>query len=377
MYQSNSRALDFTFPKLHVGKNFYVDFFAFDPASGSMRRKKYMLDGISGISNRRHHGNFLVAELTKKLLSGWNPFVNCEQNRSFTSFDVCCDRYQSTIDRMSREATRRSYTSHLKKIREYNESLPIPIKYIYQYDTLFVSDYLDYSYIDCEYTARTRNNRRGFCFTFAEFLVQKKYIESNPVEKIPVLTEMEKIRKDLSPEQLHRIRDYLSEHDRHYLLACYLLYYCLIRPKEQSFIRIQDISLKNQTIFIPKSVSKNHRDDIVAVNKKVIMLMIDLHIFDSPGNYYLFGRRFRPSQTRYNSKQFNNRWETIRKKLGFSMCYQFYSLKDSGIRDLANLKGVVVARDQARHSDVSTTNKYLQHHGAVVHHCLLDFDGNL
>ena len=42
------------------------------------------------------------------------------------------------------------------------------------------------------------------------------------------------------------------------------------------------------------------------------------------------------------------------------MSYQFYSLKDSGIRDLANAEGIVVARDQARHTDVSVTNKYLK-----------------
>lgn len=36
--------IEFTLPKLHKGKHSYVDFFAFDPARGCMRRKKYMLD---------------------------------------------------------------------------------------------------------------------------------------------------------------------------------------------------------------------------------------------------------------------------------------------------------------------------------------------
>lgn len=38
--------LGYTYPRLHEGKNWFVDFFAFDPATGKMRRKKYMLDGI-------------------------------------------------------------------------------------------------------------------------------------------------------------------------------------------------------------------------------------------------------------------------------------------------------------------------------------------
>ena len=73
--------------------------------------------------------------------------------------------------------------------------------------------------------------------------------------------------------------------------------------------------------------------------------------------------------------QFNKRWQKMRKVLKWDNCYQFYSLKDSGIRDLANAQGVVVARDQARHSDISTTNKYIQKHG--VQKSTLDFDGNI
>ena len=65
----------------------------------------------------------------------------------------------------------------------------------------------------------------------------------------------------------------------------------------------------------------------------------------------------------------------MRKALKWDKCYQFYSLKDSGIRDLANAHGVVVARDQARHSDISTTNRYIQRHG--VQYETLNFEGNL
>ena len=38
----------------------------------------------------------------------------------------------------------------------------------------------------------------------------------------------------------------------------------------------------------------------------------------------------------------------MRKALKWDTCYQFYSLKDSGIRDLANAHGVVVARDESQ-----------------------------
>ena len=43
---SHSEILKFTYPKLHTGDKWYVDFYAFDPADGSMRRKKFHLDNI-------------------------------------------------------------------------------------------------------------------------------------------------------------------------------------------------------------------------------------------------------------------------------------------------------------------------------------------
>ena len=74
---------------------------------------------------------------------------------------------------------------------------------------------------------------------------------------------------------------------------------------------------------------------------------------------------------------FRREWKKMRRALRWSDDYQFYSLKDSGIRDLANAEGIVVARDQARHTDISTTNKYLQGRDMPVHEATKHFEGHL
>lgn len=68
--------------------------------------------------------------------------------------------------------------------------------------------------------------------------------------------------------------------------------------------------------------------------------------------------------------------EKMRQALRWPESYQFYSLKDSGIRDLANAEGVVVARDQAGHSDIAVTNRYLKKDRAVPE-SVKDFEGEL
>lgn len=38
-----SKLVGYTYPKLHKGKEWYVDFYALDPATNTMRRKKYSI----------------------------------------------------------------------------------------------------------------------------------------------------------------------------------------------------------------------------------------------------------------------------------------------------------------------------------------------
>lgn len=88
--------------------------------------------------------------------------------------------------------------------------------------------------------------------------------------------------------------------------------------------------------------------------------MLELGVFKYENDNYLFGRNFLPSSEQAPDDIFNKRWAQVRRELGWPEEIKFYSLKDSGIRDLSNAAGVVTARNQARHTDISTTNKYLQ-----------------
>ena len=88
----------------------------------------------------------------------------------------------------------------------------------------------------------------------------------------------------------------MEKKNRHFLLASYLLFYCFIRPKEMSRLKIQDFNIKNWTIIINGEQSKNRRTAAVTLPVRIVHLMIDLHIFDSPGDYYLFSSKLMPGK---------------------------------------------------------------------------------
>lgn len=372
-----SDVLKFTYPKLHEGKSWYVDFTAYDPATGAMRRKKYMLDSIKKVTARRKRAAELIEALLKQLRSGWSPWVDVNSNRGYTLLANALEKYERSLEQMPKLQTRRSYSSRLKILRDYIDSLILPPCYVYQFSSAFVADFLDWLSFEREVSGRTRNNYRGWCSSLALFFMEREYISSNPVEKVKEVAETDKIRQPLSPDMLSRLRSYLQDKNRMFLLACMMEYYTFIRPTELANIRISDISIAEQSIFISKEFSKNKKDGKVALNDEIIKMMLDVELFRHPGECYIFGAKLLPSTEKASSEIFRREWIKTRNALKWGMEYQFYSLKDSGIRDLANDQGIVVARDQARHSDISTTNKYLQGRDLPVHDGTKHFKGNL
>ena len=379
---SRQNPFSYTLPKLHTGKNWYIDFMCLDPAEGVMRRKKYMLDSIEKITARKRRAADMIALLTARLSSGWNPWAEVESERQYAKFVDVTEQYIRYIDKLRSVGTMKlktayDYQSRLNTLSEYNDTRAYPIIYMYQFDQLFISDFLDYILLDRDSSARTRNNYRTWLSAFCSWLQEKKYMEHNPVERIKSLPEDKKFRKALSKVDLERLHDYLNETNRHFLLACQMEYYTFIRPDELSNIRLRDINITDQKVFVSSAISKNRRDGMVGLNDSIIRLMIELEIFNDDSDCYLFGRDFKPSTKKADSRIFREYFNKVRAFLKFGKEYQFYSLKDSGIRDLANAAGIVVARDQARHTDISTTNKYLVGQDLTVHEETKHFKGGL
>ena len=64
---------EWTYPVLHRGRQWYVDFQAYDPSRGVMRRKKFQLDRYKTRKAKVAMGMELIAALVQKLKAGWNP----------------------------------------------------------------------------------------------------------------------------------------------------------------------------------------------------------------------------------------------------------------------------------------------------------------
>ncbi len=385
MAKNIDEIISYTPAELRVGKETYVSLYAYDPLSNKLKRKRYKLNHIVSPAERKRYGRELCARLNEQLRNGWNPFIEADSGKGYAKFEEAVTdwiRRQERLmrDGVTREATYVEYASKVRNLLKYNRNQRIPIVYIYQMDARFLNDFLDYIYIDRGNTAKTYNNYIRVISVMCKFFLARGYISTDPCAQIKSISRNrlpQKERNVISSADLRKIYEYLSEHNRHFLLACYLEYYCFVRPKELSMLLVGDISYKSRTILIRKEVAKNRKEEITTMPEVVINMLIDLDILSHPDNYYIFSNNFMPGRERRSEKTFRDEWLKMRRKLKLPENYQFYSLKDSGVTDMLerNIPAIAV-RNQARHSSVSVTEIYTQRRERKANDEIAKFEGN-
>ena len=374
MYSKNGREkvselISYTLPQLYTGKEWYVAFMAFDPNMGKLRRKKIKLNFIKCEKARKHKAKELIMKLTLMLVKdGWNPWIEASLSQTELKFEDALNHFDRLQTKLHKDGcleldSFKKHKSDLSVLRRYNETRKRKkVVYAYQFNKEFITDYLDYMYLEKSVSTRTRDNHLAFCRKLSKYFCEKGFLSVRPDESIKSFGKKtyKKKRTVIAANDMDRVIEYLETENKYFLLATYILYYCCVRPKEMALLNLKDISLIKQTLFISAEISKNDKDGYVTIPEKVLNLMVDLEIFNHPDNYYLFSKDFKPGKEKVDPRIFREFWvENVRKKLNLPDNYMFYSLKDTGITNMlrANIDPLTV-RDQARHYSIEMTNTY-------------------
>lgn len=382
-YDGIAAAKQFTMPVLRKNKaGNYIEFNAFDPAVGTMRRKRIKLNTIKGAVKLKQYANNTITRLVEQLSNGWNPWIN-QDTQNLDTFEAVLTQYERYLEKMLsqdniRKETYSGYKSNIKILRHFIAKKK-KITYVYQFDRRFCVDFLDYVFIDRGNGAQTRNNYLNFLRVLSGFMVEKGYSQSRPTEGIAPISKRlySKERKCIPLDVINKIADDCKRNDPYFLLACFILYYGFVRPVEMTRLKICDFNLHAGTLTIPAEASKNKKEQTVTLPKKVLHYAIDLDVFKAPQTDYLFSTKLRPGENPIDPKHFRDHWNNLRKRLGLKREWQFYSLKDTGITAMLkeNIPAIEV-RDQARHSSLAITEIYTDHSG-IANKTLLNLDGAL
>lgn len=105
-----------------------------------------MLDSIDKISVRKKRATELIANISRQLQSGWNPWADTSNSRQYTLFDDVVELYNKYLikyhkSKVFKESTFTDYKKRIRVLSEYNNKRFNPIMYIYQFDKTYASDF--------------------------------------------------------------------------------------------------------------------------------------------------------------------------------------------------------------------------------------------
>lgn len=353
--------LDYRPAHLVKGKNnYYVAYSIVNPESGKLMNRRVKLNYIKSLKQRKEYAEELIKQINSNLSRGWNPFA-VESEDKLILWSEAYSKFMNSEKRQLEEGTIKAATfeDYEQQLRSFFEYLGKDL-FLYKIKKADVNGFLDYLYIEKKRTAYTRNHYLQSIRTFFNFCLKKDWIVENPAAEIENAKPGRKKRKPIPDELLRNIFDYISRNQerKYYLLACWLLYGCFIRPSEICGLKVSNISFRNQTIFIPAEISKNKKAQVVTIPQNIAEYILELRLWEVPTNYYIIAKDLKPGTEKISDKTLRNEWIRIRKEMKLPDCYQFYSLKDTGITAMLKKLDVSQVRDQARHSSIAITDAY-------------------
>ena len=343
-----------------TAKETYVAFYAKNPSTGLLERQRIRLNYIKGKTERKKYGTLMVQEINRKLYAGWNPFVEkCGLSKVVTTVEAV-GLYRNSYRKGLRPDSLRCYESMSESFVRHLSETGQEKKPIFLFSKQDCQRYM--MTVDEKGVAgKTYNNYLRFMGQFFNFLIEKGLVKENHFSAMKTKRVDKKQRKTITVEVRRQIMEYFDKMKMpEFKMICTLTFRCLIRPKEILQLRVRDIDLKRGVIEIPPDVAKNHCARTVAMPPDVKEYMQNT-VEGLPPALFVFSKKYRPGKTVLTTRDTERTWAVMRTELGLPACYQFYSLKDTGITEmLENGVPAKLVQELADHHSLEMTQKYVQ-----------------
>lgn len=335
-----------------------IIFYVKNPDTGKLERQRMKLNHIHDKRERMKLGRLRVQQINQQLYEGWNPLIEKSGFSKIVTLTDAAKLYKKSYSGV-RPDSLRSYDSMMKSFADFYTLYNMASRPIYEFGRRQAQQYMLHVE-NRDVSSKTYNNYIRFMGQFFNFCIDKGLAKENPFASIKLRRVDEKKRTVIPPEVRKKIMDYLvHEKMEGFRLICLLTYHCLIRPKELLMLKVSYISMKNNLIIIPAEVAKNHCERQISMPMEIAQLMAD-YIKSAFTDQYLFSEGYRPGKKLLTTRDTGRTWSNMRKALGLPDCYQFYSLKDTGITEM--LEAGVPAKmvqELADHHSLEMTQKYV------------------
>ncbi|MHA8104828.1 tyrosine-type recombinase/integrase [Aquirufa nivalisilvae] len=264
--------------------------------------------------------------------------------------------------------TLQSYTSDVKRLTNYLNKNSLEKVSLEKFTDVQAMRFLDDLVYVNKISNRSRNNTKGTISTIFNFYKKRKVITQNPFEGIEKLPHLSTRHAAYTKTQIADFKKeciYRGEHQL--LLFVQFIYFAFLRPRfELRLLKIEDI--KEKTIRVPAENAKNNATEHVMIPSALEKIIQEAKLRDYPESYFVFGDDGLPGPIALGKEHFYNKHKAILKRINLDgHNFDTYSWKHSGAIALFQAtQNIELLRQQCRHSDLATTQKYLRDLGLFI-----------
>jgi integrase len=390
-------AKQYTLPKLFVpkdkngkitiakGKYWYVYYYFRNPETGALDSKskfvvKHNINRLDSIAERKKYGKNLIEVYTELLASGFNPY---EKQRTTDITDLeksynLNDALDYALEQKKQSVASNTYkdwesrTNKFKDFAKKSGFLNYPCQSITTKHFIVFLNNLE----DKGLNSKTINNYRACLSSLFSLLVNDLVIENNPLSVIKKRKTNPVKNKPFTPEQINEIKIYLEKHDPVLLDYIRFVGYAFLRPVEICRIKVGDVHLKDNILYVKTKTEKVSHIFIIDALKEVIEKR--LHLTTAKNDFLITPTKKAgpwPVGETTKTKHFSDAFKKVKKKFDFSDDYSIYSFRHSFALDIyksfineglseteAQLKMLPITR----HKSLSGLRNYLRDIGSML-----------
>lgn len=370
-----------------MSKTWYVEYSMRDPYTNQMRRfRDYAgFNKLNTAKERYELANRVIEELKDKFAKGWTPFRETKttyddlllmnsvakrwgtEREGVVTIRVYLSDFLSLKKRCVSAKSMQTYVSKLRIFCEWAEHREIDRLHVSCITPAHITDFLQEIAAGKELSRLTMQKYAQILHSFFEYLIQRGFLKENPVIGIPHIGKVvDKAARPIKDDDRKLLMAAMRKYDRQLWIVCQLQYYCAIRPGECRLLKVGDVDYENETIRVPKEVSKNREAETVVLPRQMMQRLKQEGYDGYNKELYMFSAAGTPGEKPVGKNTFRNRFNLLRDKLHLSQEYKLYSFKYTGGVALVNA-GVDTWELQRhfRHKSIDTTEHYVRKNFAV------------
>lgn len=367
IFEGMEELIKYRYAELNTaGKRWYVYFYAFNPASGKLERKRIYVNRARTRETKIRYAKKLIDTVNGRLDQGWNPFILEKDLKQYTHLLRTLDLMLNYKLAYLRESSKANYISRIRKLKKWIKQRGKEKMFVFEFDESMAIDFMNNLLMIEKIKGRTYNNHLIDYRSFFNLMIKHKYITSNPFHAVDRMPEESKVKQPFSEDQQKLYKDYIKENDYDFYIISQYCYYCALRPNEIVQLKVKNFDLKKGLVFVPAHISKNRKDRIIPI-ANVFLQELKKYFTDTDANHFICAYGFLPGKSKIFSTRIAEHFRRIANKIGLPKDVYFYSLKDTVAGNLMDAGfSAKDIRDLFGHSSIAVTDNYLRRRNAYL-----------